>query len=314
MRGARVRLPQTFALHLLEGGKVKFKSALWMLLPLLLAPAACGGSTQAPVAGCQPAVGHPPLIRTSTLIVAINATSPPSQFLDKNGDVAGLNVDLMNGVAKDMCLNLSWVNIPFDAQIPGLQGGRWDATSSGTFYKEARAKIVKLVPYATQGISISVAKDNPLHISSSKDLAGRAVGVEAPGFEYDTAVLVNKNQVAAGLRPMDIHTFQLLPEAYQALSAGQVAAVITGDQTVSYYSKLGRFSAVMQGISPSPICLAFADENVANKAADALNKMKQDGRYAAIFKNYGLEVEEWPPSMGAFSVHTGPLVLPPPST
>ena len=246
------------------------------------------------------------------MIVAINATSPPSQYLDKNGNPAGLNVDLINAVAKNMCVNVSWVNIPFDAQIPGLQGGRWDATSSGTFYTEARSKIVQLVPYATQGISISVAKGNPLHIASAKDLAGRKVGVEAPGFEYDTTVMVDKNQVAAGLKPMDIHTFQLLPEAYQALLAGQVDAVVTGDQSVSYYAQLGQFSAVMEGISPSAICLAFADVNVANKAADALNKMKQDGTYDAIFKKYLLQVEEWP--LGAFKVQTGSLVLPTPAT
>ena len=291
---------------------MRLKSVLWILL--LLAPLACGGgggnSPTTATSGCQPSVGHPPLIRPGTLITAVNASSPPGQYLDKNGNFAGLYVEVLAAVAKELCLTPDWVNIPFDAQIPGLQGGRWDATSSGTFYTEARSKIVQLVPFATQGISISTAKNNPLHITSAKDLAGRKVAVEAPGFEYDTTVSVNKSQVASGLKAMDILTFQLLPEAYQALLSGQVDAVITGDQSVSYYLQKGQFGAVMQGISPSAICLAFEDPKVATAAAEALNKMKQDGTYDKIFKKYALQVEEWPRT---FSLQTGPLVVPTPT-
>ncbi|MGH1554279.1 transporter substrate-binding domain-containing protein [Streptomyces sp. L7] len=101
------------------------------------------------------------------------------QYLDASNKIVGMRVDLGNEIAKLLCLTPKFVNIPFDAQIPGVQSGRWDMIDTGMFYTPERAKTVKLVPYEVQGVSISVAKGNPKKITSEDDLSGKTIAVEA---------------------------------------------------------------------------------------------------------------------------------------
>jgi len=86
------------------------------------------------------------LAKSGTFVMATNATLPPMQYVDANGNVIGMRVELGNDIAAKLCLTPQWVNVPFDAMIPGVQDGRWDMINTGMFYTVPRAQIVKLVP------------------------------------------------------------------------------------------------------------------------------------------------------------------------
>ena len=49
--------------------------------------------------------------------------------------------------------------------------------------------MMKMIPYESAAISISVKKGNPLGISRKEDLAGRAVGVEIGGLDEKKLML-----------------------------------------------------------------------------------------------------------------------------
>src|SRR4249920_826965 len=71
----------------------------------------------------SPAVAPPAVVRPGKLVVA-TATLPPVQYIDEKGNLQGMRIELGNEIAKRLGLEINWVNIQFDAQIPGLQGGR----------------------------------------------------------------------------------------------------------------------------------------------------------------------------------------------
>src|SRR3546814_12704913 len=88
--------------------------------------------------------------------MSINPTLPPMQFVDSAGELKGMRVTLGNEIAKRLCLKPEYVRIEFSAMIPGLQAGRWDIINSGTFWTEERAKLMQMVQYESQAISIYV--------------------------------------------------------------------------------------------------------------------------------------------------------------
>lgn len=78
---------------------------------------ASGQTTRYPT---SPAVGAPAILRPRRLVVAINATLPPVQYIDEKGNFQGMRIELGNEIAKRLGLEMYWVNVRFDAHIPGL--------------------------------------------------------------------------------------------------------------------------------------------------------------------------------------------------
>ncbi|MFJ9631725.1 ABC transporter substrate-binding protein [Streptomyces sp. NPDC101175] len=273
---------------------------------LLLTVAACGSedssstSAAASPTGCTPKVGKADLVKAGTLTISTNATLPPMQYLDSSNKIIGMRIDLGDEIAKLLCLTPKVVNIPFDAQIPGVQSGRWDMIDTGMFYTPERAQTIKLVPYEIQGVAVSVAKGNPKKITSEDDLSGRAIAVEAPGYEFDTLTALNKELEAAGKKQVTIRSFTTTADAYQALAAGQVEGVAIVEAVTSYYQKDGAFETAVKGINPAPLALGFGKDKPAEAVAQALNTLRANGYLAALFKKYGVTAYS-----GALKVTTG---------
>ena len=255
-------------------------------LALLAAPAAAGA--QAAKYPTAPVVTPPAVVRPGKLVVATNATLPPVQYIDEKGNLQGMRIELGNEIAKRLGLEMNWVNIQFDAQIPGLQGGRWDLIVTGLFFTPERAKIMYLIPYELQAISVSVPKGNPKRITQLTDLAGRPVAVEIGGYEERQIRRINDEQVKAGAKPMDIKTFNTFAESYQALRAGQVEAVVSVDAVAKFYQDKGEFERALSGIAGSPATVAAKNKDLAQAVLKVMNDMKADGTYDALFDRYGV--------------------------
>ena len=126
---------------------------------------------------CKSPVPDSALIKKGTLIMSVNPTLPPMQFVDQTGTLKGMRVELGEAIAKRLCLTPEYVRIEFSAMIPGLQAGRWDVINTGIFYTDERAKLMQMLPYEDQAISISTARGNPLKISKPEDLSGKSIEI-----------------------------------------------------------------------------------------------------------------------------------------
>src|SRR5579859_3437408 len=79
---------------------------------------------------CTPTLGHPPLARKGMLIAAINPTVAPIQYIDDDGNIIGLDVDLGNAIAAKLCLKMDFQSTEFATMIPLLKEGRIDLIDS----------------------------------------------------------------------------------------------------------------------------------------------------------------------------------------
>jgi len=244
-------------------------------------------------ARAQPPIAPPAIIRTGMLVMSINPTSPPLQFVNSQGHLQGLRVELGNEVARRLGLMPEYVRIEFAAMIPGLAGRRWDMINTGIFWTEDRARLMYMIPFERAGIAFLAARGNPLNIARVQDLAGRRVAVELGGIEERRTREISQELVTEGLRPIDIRTFSNSGEIFQVLRVGQVDAATGIDATAMFMQQRGDFSRVISGLLPQVATFAVARRDLAEAVVGALNEARRDGFYDALFERYGvLTIEE----------------------
>lgn len=267
-------------------------------LTLIAAASLLTGSlfAQTSFAACTPVQGAT-LVTAGELKMSTNPTLPPLQYVDGEGQLKGMRIELGEEIARRLCLKPDYTRIEFSAMVPGLQGGRWDMINTGIFFTPARAKMMYMIPYESQAISVSVAPSDSGKIQKVEDLAGKSVGVEIGGFEETTIRKISKELEAKGLKPVDIHTFDNFTVAFQALRAQQVSAVISIDAVAADYQHKGMFKQVLSGLEPTPVAIAFKDAHLADATAKVLNQMNADGSLPALFNKYGAKMIS-----GTFSV------------
>jgi polar amino acid transport system substrate-binding protein len=106
---------------------------------------------------CTPRLADAELVKPRTLTLSTNPTLPPMQFVNAQGQLVGMRVELGTEIAGRLCLTPEHVRVEFAAMIPGLAARRWDMINTGMFYTEERQKLMYLVRYEEQAISVIIA-------------------------------------------------------------------------------------------------------------------------------------------------------------
>jgi polar amino acid transport system substrate-binding protein len=272
---------------------------------------ALGLSLTGGMAAAQDCPENLPTIEPGKLTMSINATLPPRQFLDADGNLQGLHPDLGNEIAARLCLEPVYMNVGFEVQIPGLASRRWDMVNTGMYYNPDRAKIMRMVPYVVNALAIVVEGGNPLGVEGYEDLAGQPVGTEISGFADNLIREINAEQVANGMESMDIQAFNTFGDAFAALGAGQVRAVFGPDATAAYLAERGSFDVGASGLNPGlPSSFGFdgeTGEELANAVADVLRDMVEDGTYDEMMSAYGAtQIQFWDDYTGDIAIYYNP--------
>lgn len=237
---------------------------------------------------CTPKVPAADLLVPGEVQVSINPVSPPMQYVDSDGNLKGMRVEIGDEIIKRLCLKSVHIRVDdFDTMIPGLQAGRWDIINTGVFYTDARAKVIYLVRYENQAVSVSTRPGDAGKFKSIDDLAGKTIGVDIGGYEENQLRAIDADLQKKGLPPMKIAVFNDTNIDYQALKAGQTDANFTIDAVAKEYADRGISEVALQGIAPAPVAIAFRNKDLAEAFAKTLTEMRDDGTYGAIFAKYG---------------------------
>jgi polar amino acid transport system substrate-binding protein len=237
---------------------------------------------------CAPKVDAAHLIEAGKLMMSVNPTLPPQQFVNEKGELQGLNVEMGKDIAKRLCLEPVFLRMDFPAMIPALKAGRFDAIDTGLFFTDERSKMMYLVPHAQQALSVFVPSDSKLKIEKIEDLGGHIVGVESATNNERKLKEANDAWVAKGGKPADIRSFKTATETVAALRAGQLEAAVNIDETATDLEKRGGVKVLLKGLNGTPITFAFRDKAVAEAAAQAITAMKADGTYDKLFDQFGM--------------------------
>jgi polar amino acid transport system substrate-binding protein len=237
---------------------------------------------------CTPKVPASSLLEAGKWQMSINPTLPPQQFVDDKGELQGLNVELAKEIAKRICLEPVFMRMDFPPMIPGLRAGRFDTINTGLFWTEERSKMLYLVPYAQQAISVYTDPKSSLKLDKFEDLAGHIVGVEAATYAERKTREFNTAMVAKGLTAIDLRTFANVTATSAALLAGQLEAAININETANSLEQRGIAKIWLRDLAGTDITFAFRDKLLAQAAADALTAIRTEGTYDKLFDKFGM--------------------------
>ena len=116
----------------------------------------------------------------SEYVFATDATWPPFEYIDENGNLTGFEVELVPMIGEAVCETFVVQNIPWDTIFAGLKNGQYDGVASGvTVTEERKATIDFSTPINNQGQVLIIPTAKASEVGSIDELPeGSKVGVQ----------------------------------------------------------------------------------------------------------------------------------------
>jgi polar amino acid transport system substrate-binding protein len=266
-----------------------------MLMTVTSLVAACGGATPSTPGATTPA-GQTNQAANSLdrvknakkLLVAIDATYPPMEFIDeKDGTTpVGFDVDLAKEVAKKLGVQAEFVVSDWDGIIPGLTSKRFDVIMSSMNITPERQQQVNFVEYAKMS-QVFVSRAGGPQVKSEADLSGKTVIVQAGTTSEDW---VNKVKAEKVKDIKEVRSFKAATDTFLEVKNKRGDVIVTDEPVALYYASKDAATFTISGraLDPEPIGIAIRKEDPELKAAidKAMADLKADGTYAKISKTW----------------------------
>ncbi|MCE9518871.1 MAG: transporter substrate-binding domain-containing protein [Verrucomicrobia bacterium] len=137
--------------------------------------------------------------RSNKLIIGMDATYPPFEVLDAQGNCSGVSVDLGRALAVHLGREVEFRNISFDGLITALKSGSIDCViSSMTANDERRKSIAFSEPYVKNGLALLISAKSSVLSADDLKSPGRKIVVRlgTTGESYARDFLKDANIVA----------------------------------------------------------------------------------------------------------------------
>ncbi len=222
------------------------------------------------------------------LLVGLEGTYPPFNYVDKHGELTGFEVEFAKALAAQMGLSAKFVPTPWSGMLAGLDSGRFDVViNQVTITPDREKKYLFSQPYTVSGAQILVRKGDQTRYASIASLTGRLVGVGL-GTDYEAWLKKNAPKVR-------IQTYSGINTALQDLEIGRVDAIINDRLESAYLLKHtdGRVVAAGQPFSKqySGIAMRLGHPQLQAHVDAALQALRKDGKLAAISdKWFGMDI------------------------
>jgi len=184
----------------------------WFVLVMLAVPPA--------IAAMQPANAESTLdkiLKEKKIHVAIDVGNPPFGILNTDGQPDGSDVAVARQMAKDMGVEIEFVQVPSTGRIPALLAGRADVTIASISVTTDRAKAV-MYCNPDGALQIVIFGPQSVAIKTPADLVGKRIGITRATLEEATV----PKMAPPGT---NIVWFDEIGATIQALLSGQVDAV-----------------------------------------------------------------------------------------
>lgn len=231
-------------------------------------------------------------VRSSGVIkTALNAAYPPYEYVGTDGKtIEGIDPDLMAATGKLLGVKFDMTNIPWSSVLPGVQSGRYPLAWSDATDLKSREKTMDILDYVRQGQGFLFRKNGP-HINALSDAAGKKIGVNQGSDAITYVESINKKLVAAGKPAVQMLTFPSQDTAVLAVKSGRVDATVNASETNAWVAARSGGTLVTGG----PTFFTGVSGVVFPKSSPllqpiklALEELKANGTYQAIFEKYGI--------------------------
>ncbi len=222
---------------------------------LVLAVSGCGsntlsggGSTSAPATSAPssaPSSGSPDLsaalpakIKSAgKIVVGVDATYPPNEFLQGGKTVVGMDVDIFNAVAAKFGVTVDWQPASFPTIITGVQGGKYDIGVSSFTINAQRKQQVNMVSYFNAGTQWATAKGNPKGVDPD-NACGKTIAVQKGTVQLEEDLPVRQKKCTdAGKPKINLVVREKQDAATADVATGKADAMLADSPIVLYAAK-----------------------------------------------------------------------------
>lgn len=218
----------------------------------------------------------------AVIVVGGDRDYPPYEFIDKNGQPSGYNVELTRAIAEVMGMQVEFRLGGWSEMRAALQAGKIDVLQ-GMSYSEDRSREVDFsLPHTIVNHAVFARRDSP-NINSMAELEGKSVAVHRSGIMHD--YLVKK-----GFRGRLVLT-DTPADALRQLAAGKtdyaIVAIVPG-MFIIRELKLTNLIPVVRNVATQRYCYAVKKGNteLLSRFNEGLAILKKTGKYGVIYNKW----------------------------
>ena len=247
----------------------KFIALALVLVLCLSLFAGCSGKKGATLAQIK---------KAGKMTVATSPDFPPFESLE-GGEVVGIEVEIMKLVAKDLGVELEFVQMDFDSVLVGIQAAKYDCAMSGITATAERAKNMLFTDAYYNAAQVIVVKADSA-IKAKADLEGKTVSVQ-------TGTTAEEGCTDEGIKTQG---FTANADAKAALTTGKVDAWVVDNLTAMQMVEDGDGLKILEEKmteEPYAFAFAFGSEDLVEEINKSLKKLIDNGSVEAIFTQFG---------------------------
>lgn len=218
--------------------------------------------------------------KDNTLTMGTNATFPPYEYVDDDGNIIGIDAEIAAAIAEKLGMELEIKDMEFESLITACAGGSVDMVLAGMTVDNERKESVNFSDSYATGIQVIIVKEDS-EIATADDLDGKIIGVQSgttgdiycrDDYGEDSVKQYNNGALAVA-----------------ALQNGQVDCVVIDNEPAK------NFVAANDGLKildteykTEDYAIAVAKENteLLEKINNAMTELKADGTIDKIINKY----------------------------
>lgn len=247
---------------------------------------ACGGSGQSQGSGNASSGSASSGAKTYT--IATDTTFAPFEFADESNTYVGIDIELLDAIAKDQGFEYKLDPVGFDMALQSVQSGQADGVIAGMSITDDRKKVFDFSE-AYYDATVCAAVKSDSDIKSLEDLKGKEVAVKTGTMSADWAESI-KDQYGFTIKAQ----FEKSDLMYQDVLAGNSAACFEDTPVMGYAITKGlNLKIVSETEKGSKFAAPYgfavnkgANAELLKKFDDGLANIKKDGTYDKIVNKY----------------------------
>ena len=242
-------------------------------------------------------IALPDRIKSGAINAGVDTEYPPYEFLDGSRKPTGIDVDLYKAVAKELGVEPKLTVLPFAAQIPAVQNGRFDMIVVHDADTAERQQVVDFMDIYKTSMQPVVLKGNPSNVSEG--LCGATAASNAGSFEDTVYEFSSDECEKAGKPPLKILKFTTGAQEIQAILTKRAGVYLVAPAVATYLTekeprleKLDWFAKL-----PSTTYAGWPiakDPEFAKALAQAIENLTADGTWQSILEKHGATGEGLP--------------------